>query len=191
MIPTDCEQSSDEELVAKTLVEADFFACLVNRYQASLSRYISRLTAVSQEEKEDILQNVFLKIYLNLNDFDSGLKFSSWVYRIAHNEVINNFRRNKSRPTMVGLEDEEWDRLASDFSLELETDKLISQEKLERLLSGLDSRYREVLVLRYLEEKDYAEIADILKKPMGTIATLINRAKAKLKSLAAQEGVDF
>lgn len=83
---------SDNELVGLSLREPRYFAVLVDRFEAPLARYIGRLGRFSTEDVEDILQNIFLKLYENLNGFDTDLKFSSWAYRIAHNEAISYYR---------------------------------------------------------------------------------------------------
>src|SRR5680860_1667500 len=98
------EKMSDNDLIAAALTNRHDFVFLVERYQKRLLRYILRLTNVSNEEAEDILQNIFIKTYLNMNDFDDSQKFSSWLYRISHNEVIDNYRRFKSRPQVLNVD---------------------------------------------------------------------------------------
>lgn len=175
----------DEELVALSLENKENFVFLVNKYEKKLLSYIMRISNVSYEEAQDLLQDVFIKIYINLNDFDKTLKFSSWVYRIAHNEVINNFRKTKSRPEKIIFQDNDelLDTLISDLNIEQDIDNQILREKILNALQRLDIKYREVIVLKFLEERNYEEISDILKKPMGTIATLLNRAKKHLKNI--------
>lgn len=177
------DKLSDEKLVEMTLKNQDDFLYLVNRYKGKLGSYIRRLTNIKAEDAEDILQEVFIKVYLNLNDFNSDLKFSSWVYRIAHNQVISNYRKAKARPEgyAVDIEDNLIYRLASEVDIAGETDKKLRKETIITILSGLEEKYREVLILKFLEEKNYQEISDILKKPLGTVASLINRAKHEFR----------
>lgn len=186
-----CQGISDEELVVKTLADQNFYYCLVERYEKSLKRYIKRITNLRDEEVEDVLQDIFLKAYLNLNDFNRKLKFSSWLYRLTHNEVIDNYRKRKARKldNTVALDD--WKELVDSFSHEEELDLKISTEQLREVLAKLDNRYREVLELKFLEEKDYNEISDILEKPLGTIASLINRAKKQFKKVVEEENIKF
>jgi RNA polymerase sigma-70 factor (ECF subfamily) len=135
------------------------------------------------------LQEVFIKVYRNLNDFDQSLKFSSWIYRIAHNEVISHYRKMKSRPKLITTDNDEWLKtIAGSDDLEKELERKFTSEEIRNILSKIDAKYREVLVLRFLEEKDYKEISDILEKPMGTVATLINRAKKQFKSESLNRG---
>lgn len=178
----DINNYSDEDLVKLALENQDKFGLIVERYSARLLNYIFRITNVSQEEAEDILQEVLIKIYINLNDFDSGLKFSSWVYRITHNQVISNFRKKKARPEgyTINLEDNVFNNIADNINIEKETDRSLLKSEMERVLIKIDKKYREVLVLKFLEEKTYTEISDIIKRPMGTVASLINKAKKEL-----------
>jgi RNA polymerase sigma-70 factor (ECF subfamily) len=179
MREVDAEHKTDEELVAQTLKDRDVFVYIINRYEQKLYHYIRRITNVSPEEAEDVLQDVFIKVFRNLNDFDQDLKFSSWIYRIAHNQVISNFRKRKVRPENYSVELSEGliQTLAGNLDIEEETDRKLLKENIAKGLKKLDKKYREVLVLRFLEEKSYEEISDILMKPKGTVATLINKAK--------------
>jgi len=182
-------QKTDEELVALTFKSQDYYAFLVSRYEAKIMRYILRISSFSKEDAEDILQEIFIKVYKNLNDFDQRLKFSSWIYRIAHNEVISHYRKMKSRPKLVTTEADEWLKtIAGNDNLEKDLDRKFTSQGIRNILSKMDLKYKEVLALRYLEEKDYREISDILEKPMGTVATLINRAKKKFKEESSNGG---
>lgn len=157
---------------------------LMNRYESKLLRYILRLAKINRETAEDILQESFIKAYRYINNFDSGLKFSSWIYRIAHNETISYWRKNQKNVEFVSI-----DKDSNGFANTLADDKRTDadalhnekQEAMNKVISNLPEKYREVLILRYLEEKDYDEISDILRKPIGTVSALIHRAKEKLK----------
>lgn len=171
-------QLSDLELVERSLENPDEYAHLVERYQAPLMRYIRRITNVTRPEAEDILQLVFLKAYENLNAFDKKLKFSSWIYRIAHNEVVSAWRRNGKNKEEVQLEDVEAKGLIkSALNLSEQIDTKILAQQVRKILNAIPEKYRTVLILRFIEDKDYAEISDILRKPGGTVAALLNRAK--------------
>ena len=172
----------DIDLVKLALTDQDNFVYIIEKYEKPLFRYVRRFSSFPSEDIEDLLQEVFIKVYKNLNGFDKSLKFSSWIYRITHNEVISHYRKIKVRPkTFEGeLNDEILDNIKSDFSLEDILEKKLTKELVKELLAQMDVKYREVLVLRYLEEKDYSEISDILKKPKGTVATLLNRAKKQM-----------
>lgn len=175
----DLSHKTDEELVIQTLEDRDVFVYLIRRYERKLYDYIRRITNVSHEEAEDILQEVFIKAFRNLNDFDPDLKFSSWIYRIAHNQVISGFRKRKARPegSSVELSEDLIRTLADGLDIEKEVGQRILRENIFKGLERLNKKHKEVLVLRFFEEKSYEEISDIIMKPQGTVATLINKAK--------------
>ncbi|MCK9379137.1 MAG: RNA polymerase sigma factor [Candidatus Moranbacteria bacterium] len=192
MIREKCENKTDEELVLLALENQDFYECLVERYEEKLARYIRRISASSKEDVEDLLQEIFVAVYRNLNDFDSGLKFSSWIYRIAHNKTISSWRKTKSRPQMVRSEEaqELVKIVSSDEDMAKDLEKKFDSKQVEKILQGMDEKYREVLVLKFIEDKDYQEISDILKKPMGTVGTLIRRAKKQFRDIVEKENID-
>lgn len=173
----------DKELVLLSKEDSAYFAELIQRYENNLGRYISRLGRFSREDKEDILQNVFIKVYQNLNEFDTTLPFSSWIYRITHNETISFFRKTKSRPEGYSIDVEEYilNNIAGDITADGETEKSINKEILENALAELPQFYRDITILRYFEEKSYEEISDILRISPGTVATRISRAKQYIK----------
>lgn len=180
---------TDIELVKLTLANQDDFVYLVDRYKSKLLSYIKRLTNVSDDNAEDILQEVFIKVYLNLNAFDKDLKFSSWIYRITHNQVISGHRKLKARPEgyMVNLDDQLAKNLVAEIDIKGQVDNKILQKTINSVLMGISQKYRDVLILKFLEEKSYQEISDILKKPLGTVASLMNKAKQEFKSELARK----
>jgi RNA polymerase sigma-70 factor, ECF subfamily len=173
------EQKTDQELVPLTLENQDNFLYLVNRYEKKLFSFIKRISNVSNEEAEDLLQEIFIKAYQNLNGFDTSLKFSSWIYRITRNHVISHYRKVKNKPESNSFElnEEIFDNLASGLDINKEVDHQILKQKIFKALDGLKPKYKEVIILKYFEEKNYQEISDIIKKPSGTVGTLLNRAK--------------
>jgi RNA polymerase sigma-70 factor, ECF subfamily len=174
---------TDQELVRETLRDPNVYAALVERYQAALLRYILRLGCRSRDDAQDVLQESLLKAYLNLNDYDQDLKFSSWLYRIVHNETISHFRKTRVRPRAAETEDQLlfMENAASELDLNTEADRRLLAERLDAALAKVDDKYRDALVLRFMEEKSYEEISDILRLPMGSVATLISRGKLSLK----------
>lgn len=179
----DIESKSDSELVAASLANPDAFSGIIKRYEKRLFLYIRRISNVSHEECEDILQEVFINCYLNLNDYNNDLKFSSWLYRIAHNHTISHYRKLKARPEgyMVSIDTNEALDLVDGLDIELSVDSSLNAAHISRVLSSLDKKHREILVLKFLEEKNYQEISDIIKKPLGTVASSVNRAKSAFK----------
>ncbi|NTU68823.1 MAG: RNA polymerase sigma factor [Chlorobiaceae bacterium] len=176
---------SDQELVVRALEDKQGFAALVRRYEAPLMRYISRLGCRNTASAKDLLQEIFIKTYIHLNDYDHSFSFSSWIYRIAHNEIISFFRKEKVRPSVLDRETDLFllENLVSDLGADGPGHHRHGPEDVQGAVDSLDSKYREVIVLKFFEGKSYEEISDILLMPEGTVATLINRAKKKMKSI--------
>jgi RNA polymerase sigma-70 factor (ECF subfamily) len=184
-----CDQLSDREIVEKLTDEVDYFSCLYDRYEAKLLRYIKRITRASNEEAEDILQEAFLKIWRNINAYDTDLKFSSWIYRIVHNETVSYWRKKSSfgKQRQVNL-----DENLPELSDETEFDEQHQINHLtQQVLELLPLKYKTILVLKYLEGMDYDEISDILKIPPGTVATRINRAKKAFSKISQEKHISF
>ncbi|OGI17304.1 MAG: hypothetical protein A2Z52_02855 [Candidatus Moranbacteria bacterium RBG_19FT_COMBO_42_6] len=159
---------------------------IVTRYEKKLFSYIYRLVG-NREEAEDILQNVFVKAYRNIKSFDIERKFSSWIYRIAHNEAIN-FLKKRNKKKFISWED----IVASKDKMETKSDERspidiwIRKEsaiEVKQALEKIPEKYRQVLMLRYFSEKSYEEIGKMIGSPVNTVGTLINRAKKKLMSV--------
>lgn len=182
---------SDQDMVQQTLRDRHMFRVLVERYQASLLRYIRRLGCRDVEVAKDILQESFIKVYLNLNDYDSAFSFSTWIYRITHNEMMSYFRKQKNRPQAVAEESGLYifDTVPDDLDVVEEIDTKFRNQAVALAIGRLKPHYRDVLVLRFFEEKSYEEIADILQIPNGTVATYIARGKTELSSLLKEHKV--
>lgn len=187
------DKISDEEIVSLTLGNQDFFRYLINRYEKKLLNYIFRISNLEKEEGEDVLQEVFIKVYENLNDFDQNLKFSSWVYRITRNQVISNFRKHYLKFNFNNFDNNEsiLENIKSDLNIERDVDLEYLNQNILKILDKMDKKYKEVLVLKYFEEKGYKEISDILKKPIGTISTLLSRSKIKFKKELNRQNIKF
>lgn len=177
--------TTDEILVQRTLENAEYFAELIHRYQDKLQRYIARLGVRNFEDQQDVLQDIFLKTYRNLQGFDQNLSFSSWIYRIAHNEAISWYRRRKVRSegSLVADGDEVLRWLeAVEEPADVLADRQLMIERMNIALAQLEDKYRDVLRLRYFEHKEYDEISDILRIPVGSVGTLLHRGKKQLKT---------
>jgi len=185
------QAKTDEQLVKLSLINQEYFGYLVERYQNKLTRYVNRLTNISKEETEDILQDVFIKVYENLNDFDTSLKFSSWIYRITHNQVISHYRKRQARPQKISLDCDldYFENLASEINIDQKLNQEEKAKAVNQLLNKLDFQYKEILILKYFEKKSYSEISDILKKPVNTVGTLLHRARKQFKDIANKEKI--
>ncbi len=185
------ENLSDIELIQIAQAKnRDVYSDLFKRYQKKLFIYIYRLTR-DKEESEDILQNVFIKTYKNIHHFDLSRKFSSWIYRIAHNEAVNYLKRKSKRYTVswedVTTSKDKLETASEDESIEeLWHHQEITQE-IDSALERLPKKYREILKMRYFQEYSYQQISKILDKPVNTVGTILNRAKKKLFEIVKGE----
>jgi RNA polymerase sigma-70 factor (ECF subfamily) len=172
------ENKTDEEVVSHIQSkDQEVYFVIVERYQAKLMRYVNSI--VHDEAKaSDIVQETFIKAFVNLRGFDNKKKFSNWIYRIAHNEAINAIKKNRKEVPF----EEDFD-IQSDENITDNFEKKEIASKVEKCISKMPLIYSEPLVLYGVEEKSYEEISDILRIPMGTVATRISRAKILMKNI--------
>jgi RNA polymerase sigma-70 factor (ECF subfamily) len=171
---------TDEEIVSKIQAgKSELFGEIIDRYENKLVSYASKLI-LDHDMAEDAVQEAFIKTYRDIQSFDIKRKFSSWIYRIVHNESINQVRKNSKNVDM-----DEVGEIASSIDIANETATKIDNQKLSTQLleaiSKLPLKYREVVMLRFYEDKSYDEISDILRLPGNTVGTYISRAKIDLK----------
>ncbi len=173
---------TDEELVEVVRTsDQEVYAFLIKRYQAKLLRYASYLLD-DENLAADAVQEAFIKAYINLNSFDLKKKFSSWLYRIVHNQAMTLVSKHKQHHPLDSAFE-----VASEVNLE---DDLIKKELVRRTHACLEQMpllYRGPLTLFYLEDKSYEEISDILRLPLGTVGTRINRAKLMVKKICQKK----
>lgn len=172
------EKLTDEEIVQITRTkDKTAYSQIIKRYQNKLLRYAKYLVG-DEEKAKDIVQEAFIKSYINLNGFNTSKKFSSWIYRIVHNEAINLVYKYKKE--IVNIKDfdfESNENIEEDFSKE----ELKSQ--VQNCIDELPISYKIPLTLYALEEKSYTEISDILRIPLNTVGTRISRAKKIMKKI--------
>jgi len=178
---------NDSEIVELCIKDVNIYRYIIERYESKLLRYIKRILYVSQEDAEDILQEVFLKAYKNINSYNSKYSFSNWIYRITHNESVSFLR--KKNITVSNTEDDSiFDRIPSEEDIEDDFLNSVKSIEVREILSKLEQKYQDVLILRFFEEKEYNEIAEILHISTGTVASLISRGKEKFKILVQRYG---
>lgn len=185
------KHSKEEQRIVSAIKrgETDRFHEIEGVYHDKLLFYLWHLLG-SKDEAEDILQDVFLKAYNNLGKFDNRRPFSSWVYRIAHNEAINYLKRRNKQRTMS------WedivtvkDRLDSANQDDSPQEAWVRRERRDEVraaLKKLSPKYREVILLRYYFDHSYEEMSDILAKPVNTVGTLLSRAKKRLLEILSE-----
>jgi len=177
---------TDASIVAKVVNgDIDAYAEIMLRYQTKLHRYVTFLIH-NQTIATDVVQDAFIKAYENLRSFSPEYKFSSWIYRIAHNEAMNAVKKNRR------LSDQDIDTLP-DLSYDQHLDELVDEELLKENVHGcldkLGPKYRDVVQLAYFEHMKYEEISDVLRIPTSTVGVRLSRAKLRLKEVCTQKGV--
>lgn len=175
---------TDDETLARAVQKGDTeaFGELVTRYEKKLSRYGTKFLS-NKEDITDLVQDVFLKAYQNMKSFDASLKFSPWLYRIAHNEFVTALRKRSRRPVMYVDFDTFLSHPVYDDPSEREREQKEMRVIVEKGMGDLPPKYREVLILFYLEELSYLEIVDVLHVPVATVGIRLKRAREKLKSI--------
>jgi RNA polymerase sigma-70 factor (ECF subfamily) len=181
----------DGDVVSAFLAgEERAFQELVTRYQSRLLNFIYR-TIGDREKAEDLVQEVFIRVYRHIGRFDRSKKFSTWIYTIASN-LAKNELRNRSRNPLVLFQTikKNWqddDRPLQFEDLNSRPDDLYRKRHLRELVEDsvakLPAHHREVFVLRELEGKSYEEIAEITQTNLGTVKSRLNRARASFAEL--------
>ncbi len=185
----------DLDLVQRCLAgETEAFSEVVRRYQRPVFGLIMRMLT-DQGRSEEITQDVFVRSYTKLATFDHSRKFSSWLFRIAHNAAIDELR--KRRVILVPLETEDEDS-GVDLLQVLADHKNVDPERqtagnalrddLESVIQELRPEYAEVMVLRFVEEFSYEEISEIMQLPLGTVKTYIHRARQQTAKKISARG---
>jgi RNA polymerase sigma-70 factor (ECF subfamily) len=142
---------------------------------------VCRRITGSKAEAEDAAQEAMIGIVRGLTRFDGRSAFSTWVYRIATNAALDELRRQRRRPALHVVNDEEGrPRETIDPAAEQQADAVADRMSLETALAGLAEDFRLAVVLRDVADLDYGEIAEILDVPVGTVKSRIARGRAQL-----------
>ncbi|MBA3732776.1 RNA polymerase sigma factor [Patescibacteria group bacterium] len=182
---------TDEQL-AKLVQEGDGeqFGTLMERYQQKLFRYGRKFLA-SEDNIEDVVQDVFIKTYQNIQSFDVSQRFSPWIYRIAHNTYVNALKKSSNGPLYIFDFDTLISHTVVEDPIEKEREQKEIKEIVDKGLGEIEPKYREMLVLYYIEDLSYKEISDILRVPIGTVGVRIMRAKEILKETYKKMGIEI
>ena len=166
--------------------EAEAFGELVERYQGKLMRY-ARKFLLESDDAQDIVQDIFIKTYENMQSFDASRRFSPWIYRIAHNEFVNALKKRSASHTVFTFDiDTLFPHLAAPETADSASLERDVRQTLEGHLDKLGAKYREPLILYYLEGMDYKEISEILQIPVSTVGVRLARARGMLKKIAGE-----
>ncbi len=176
-------QTTDEEIASKVQTgDTESFGILVERYAPKITRYARKFLSHTQDI-EDLIQEVFLKAYANILSFDAKMKFSPWLYRIAHNEFVNALKKKTRLPLPLFEFDILFPHLPAKETADSETNEREIKLMLENYLDKIGPKYRETLLLYYFENLGYQEIAEVLHIPVSTVGVRLSRGKNILRKI--------
>ena len=178
---------SDEELIGQFQNDNIYaFEEIVKRYKNRLLNFAYRFFG-NIEDAEDIVQETFLKVYKHKNKYRNIAKFSMWIYAITRNIAISEINRKKRKKLLpiniIKYEDKEFEISDKDKGPEEKTDCILIEEMIQNAINNLSFKFREVVILRDIQELSYQEISNIINIPEGTVKSRLNRARLKLQEL--------
>lgn len=174
-----------QELVERTKQgDKDAFAGLYEQYVDAIYRYI--YFRVSADDAEDLVETVFVRAWEKIGAYKQTKdNFSSWLFRIAHNLVIDYYRSRKTIESIT----EEYQEYRAEYHPGIMTERGLESDVLKRGMAGLREEYQEILILKYINELSNKEIAGLLDKSEGSLRILQFRALRALKSALEEMGV--
>ncbi|MCW5961683.1 MAG: sigma-70 family RNA polymerase sigma factor [Pyrinomonadaceae bacterium] len=185
---------TDVELIEKAISGREAgFEELVNRYQRQITSYVYRMLN-NYDASLDVTQEVFIKVYNSLEKYSSDYKFSTWLYRIAHNAAIDHMRRNSVSQQSLDVETKD-----GTFQIQIESQQPNPEQlrersewrtEIESVVRCLPSVYRELIVLRHGQDLSYDEIAEVTGLPLGTVKNRLFRAREMMREIFVERGFE-
>lgn len=183
---------TDGELISNSIAgRSDGFEELVRRYQRPITSYVFRMLG-DYESSLDVTQEVFIKVYNSLSKYSSEYKFSTWLYRIAHNAAVDHMRRNSVTPQSLEAENAD-----GSYQIQLESRGLSPEQARERsewrteidaVVRCLPPAYRDLILLRHSRDLSYDEIAEVTGLPLGTVKNRLFRARELMREMFIERG---
>lgn len=176
---------TDEELIER-FQNGDVYAfdLIVKRYKNQLLNFIYRFLG-NTEEAEDLVQETFLRVYRNRKAYQKVAKFSTWIYTIAGNLAKTELRKRKRRRffsiSELGYNDKDYDISDENYNPERDVDGRIKETMIHEKIMELSPKFREVIILRDVQQLSYEEISEIVNIPLGTVKSRVNRGRLKLQ----------
>jgi RNA polymerase sigma-70 factor (ECF subfamily) len=184
---------TDSDLVLRAIAgREDGFEELVRRYQRPIAAYVYRMVG-DYDSALDLTQEVFIKVYGSLERYRSEYKFSTWIYKIAHNAAVDHLRRYSTREQALTTEA---DGISYDLPIESnrptpeqESERRERRAEIESVVDQLPPAYRELVVLRHSHDLSYDEIAEVTALPLGTVKNRLFRAREVMRQHFLQRGI--
>lgn len=176
---------SDEDLIER-FQNGDLYAfdLIVKRYKNQLLNFVYRFLG-NAEEAEDLVQETFLRVYRNRKAYQKVAKFSTWIYTIAGNLAKTELRKRKRRKFFsisdLGYNEKDYDISDDAYNPEKDVDGRMKEEIIHKEIDELSPKFREVILLRDVQQLSYEEISQIVNIPLGTVKSRVNRGRLKLQ----------
>jgi RNA polymerase sigma-70 factor (ECF subfamily) len=185
--------AADRDLVASAASGLEGgFEELVKRYQRPISAYVYRMVG-DYDSALDLTQEIFIKIYGSLSRYRPEFKFSTWIYKIAHNAAIDHLRRTSGREKslVTGPENDQYDLPieSEGLSPEQQSEREERRVEIETVVRSLPTAYRELIVLRHSQDLTYEEIVDVTGLPLGTVKNRLFRAREMMRQQFLTRGI--
>lgn len=185
-------ENSDGELIAKAITgREDGFEEIVRRYQRPITNYVYRMLG-NYDASLDVTQEIFIKVYNSMARYSAEFRFSTWLYKIAHNAAIDYLRRNSNHEQSLEVENED-----GVYQVQYESKRLNPEQERERsewreeiktVVKRLPGGYRELILLRHNNDLSYDEIAEITNLPLGTVKNRLFRAREMMREIFIERG---
>ncbi len=181
------DQSINDEELIKQFQEGNLYAydMIVQRYKDQLLNFAFRFLG-SIEEAQDVVQETFLRLYQNKHAYRRIAKFSTWIYTIAGNLAKTELRKRKRRKLVsisdLSFDEREYEIKDVQANIERDVDGSLKEEIIQRAIDELPPRFRQIIILRDIQELSYEEVGAIMKIPLGTVKSRVNRARLKLQA---------
>ena len=177
--------TTDEELIARFQKGDEYaFDQIVRRYKDPLLNFVYRFVG-DTIEAEDIVQDTFYRVYKNKHYYKEVAKFSTWIYTIAGNLSKTELRRRRRRKFFSihsdSTTEKEYELPDNSKNPETKANSSVTERIIHKAISKLPPKFRQVIILRDVQEFSYEEIASILKVPLGTVKSRVNRARLRLQ----------
>lgn len=189
---TDIRAFSDKELILDSIHGSEIgFEELVRRYQKPITGYIFRILG-DYESSLDVSQEVFIKVYNSLTRYSPEYKFSTWLYRIAHNAAIDHLRRNSINHQSIETENAD-----GTYQIQIESDSPSPEQirqiaewrtEITEVVKRLPDAYRQLILLRHSLDLSYDEIAGVTRLPLGTVKNRLFRAREMMRDIMTERG---
>lgn len=163
------------------------YAHIINKYKNRLYATILRMTR-NPQNAQDLVQEAFIKVYQQLNKYDQKGSFSSWIYRVAINHCMDEFRKKSYKMKQAEINEE---KIVNTNHPEVVFLKKEKSRQLERLIATLPEDERMIILLRYVSELSYNEISELIEIPLSDVRNKLHRAKKKMRDTVKREGGYF